>query len=147
MNVQTVPVVKSVIVLIDDDPDDAMLLRDSISAVEPASICIEYDNPITAIEELASMKSNVSPDYIFIDFNMPMINGEECLRQLRSIAALTKSKFIVSSTSMPPPLMKRLKEAGASFSFQKPNKFEEYRYIISRIMSLTPASSEAAGVR
>src|ERR1041384_4819710 len=111
---------EKVVVLIDDDPDDIELLRESIRTVSPELQCIHFDHSVEAVKKMSSKDFPVSPDYIFIDFNMPIMNGEECLRELKGVKGLSKAKFILNSTSMPNHLADRLKSEGADVTFQKP---------------------------
>ncbi|MDQ2658441.1 MAG: response regulator, partial [Bacteroidota bacterium] len=44
----------------------------------------------------------VVPDVIFLDLNMPMIDGWECLERLRRINHLATTPVVIYSTSEPP---------------------------------------------
>ena len=70
--------------LADDDPDDREFFTLALRKIDPTIKCV-----ITKVgcEALDFFKENESfiPDFIFLDFNMPRVNGKECFLELRKI--------------------------------------------------------------
>jgi CheY-like chemotaxis protein len=120
-------------ILIDDDKDDLEFLEEAIKLVDGSVECIPYLFCDDAVEQLID-KGKFVPHYIFIDINMPRINGAECLRQLRSDPKLRNVLITMLSTSMPPAIAKSLKEHGANYTLQKPSSFHEYPTILKPIL-------------
>jgi len=120
-------------ILIDDDGDDLEFLAEAIKSVDNSVKCITYLYCDEALNLISTDTSNL-PNYIFIDINMPRLDGQECLRQLRKNPNLDGVTITMLSTSMTPVVAKNLKEDGADFTFQKPNKFAEYQYILENIL-------------
>ncbi len=64
------------IMLIDDDPDDQIFFRDAIQTILPNLKC---ELTSTCQEALRLLENPPSPDFIFMDLNMPVMNGFDCL--------------------------------------------------------------------
>jgi CheY-like chemotaxis protein len=120
-------------ILIDDDHDDLEFLQEAICKIDNSVKCIPYLFCDEALDEL-STNPPFLPHYIFIDVNMPRLDGQQCLIALRKNSMFDHSIITVLSTSMPPSVAKHLKENGANFTFQKPNKFDEYHHILTHIL-------------
>ena len=78
------------ILLVDDDPDGRMLVRDIIAAV---SSCAEVREAADGPEALAYLREGARagcprPDLIYLDMEMPGLNGQEVLKTIRADAAL-----------------------------------------------------------
>ena len=121
-------------ILIDDDRDDLELLEEAIKQVDDSVKCISYLFCDDALRKIINDHSLV-PNYIFIDMNMPRLNGNQCLKQLRGDPKLKNVPITMLSTSMPAPVAEVLKENGASFTFEKPVNFEDYEPILKRILN------------
>lgn len=119
------------VVLIDDDLDDLEMIRYVLKSSDPNINCISYSNPVEALREL-SKKKTINPDYIFIDINMPMISGPECLLELRKIETLNDIPIIMLSTAMLEVDAIKLIKMGATFTFQKPSSMSGYFEIIKQ---------------
>ena len=83
--------------LIDDDQDD----QDFFSlALEELTIKVSLRKAYNGIDALALLnKKNYKPDVIFIDINMPRMDGWECLAEIKKINALTYVPIIIYTTS------------------------------------------------
>jgi CheY-like chemotaxis protein len=121
-------------VLIDDDRDDLEFLEEAIKQVDNSVRCISYLFCDDALNKILTNSSGV-PNYIFIDMNMPRLDGTECLRELRREPKLKNVPIAILSTSMPSPVARTLRENGATFTFQKPIRFEDYQEILKPIFN------------
>lgn len=83
---------------IDDDLDDCLIFNDAIIDVSNAHYSWE-NNPITALEQLIS--GAICPQLIFLDLNMPLIDGREFLSQMIKHKILSSIPVIVFSTMLP----------------------------------------------
>jgi len=121
-------------ILIDDDRDDLEFLEAAIRQVDHSVKCISYLFCDDALRKIVNDASSV-PNYIFIDINMPRLNGNQCLKELRSDPKFKNVPITMLSTSMPAPVAEALKENGASFTFEKPKNFEDYEQILKLILN------------
>lgn len=120
------------IVVIDDDFDDYVFLKDAVKEYDPSFTCIYFDDSDCALDTLLSIQ-NYRPDYIFIDINMPKATGDECLRALRSSPIFKDIAIIMLSTFMSPEYASVLKEDGATYATQKPNSMKGYMQMLEKI--------------
>jgi CheY-like chemotaxis protein len=70
------------LLLIDDDDDDVLFFADALWETYPDAILQRFANAEKALEEMQEHKID-KPDLIFIDVNMPVVNGWDCLRQIK----------------------------------------------------------------
>ena len=57
------------------------------------------NNGVDALEKLSNEK--IVPDVIFLDLNMPRLDGWECLQRLKAIDHLQTTPVVIYSTSEP----------------------------------------------
>ena len=118
-----------VVLFIDDDIDDFEMFREAFRQVHPEGRIIHQIDCTAALRFLRT-HSRPSPDFIFLDVNMPLMNGLECLRELKADAALRDIPVIMYSTYIHPNEKEKYRKLGAIDSFQKPNAFTEMKSII-----------------
>ena len=121
------------IVLIDDDPDDLDIMKETIEKAEPSAQCISFLYPDEAIRVLTN-ELIIVPDYIIIDMNMPRKNGLECLKELRSQEEFHETPIIIYSTTVSPGVRDTLIKHGATHVFQKPAKYEAWSSAIKKVL-------------
>jgi len=110
-----------IVLHVDDDPDDSALFCEAVKEAAPNYKCLVADSAASALEILSDRKS--IPDYIFLDMNMPKMNGLECLRLIRNNHALKHIKVIMYSTASDPIHIKEFRKLDAGF-LAKPARFE-----------------------
>jgi len=123
--------------LVDDDIDEQWIFNSALSAVDPNIQLSGAANGQDAIRQLASTLS--IPDVIFLDLNMPVMNGLECLRLIKSNPGLSGIPTIMYSTSADPLTISKTMELGADEFITKPYNFEELvntlRHVLNRIVA------------
>ncbi len=110
-----------IILNIDDDPDDSAVFCEAVKEAAPSFICLIADSAASALEILSDRQK--IPDYIFLDINMPKMNGLECLKLIKNNHSLNHIKVIMYSTASDPIHIKEFKKLGAGF-LPKPDRFE-----------------------
>lgn len=121
-------------VIIDDDEDDIIFLSETLSQIDNSIECLTFQSPTRAIIELSKLVGIV-PAYIFIDYNMPIINGLECYRRLHDIEGFAMTKFILNSTNVDNELTEKFLADGGHFIFKKPFSTEAYKRLIIQALS------------
>ena len=107
------------IMVIDDDADDRDLFREALSETDKTAQYLTASNGIDAIEKL-SRQNILLPDFIFLDLNMPRMDGGQCLVKLRQMPWLQSIPVIIFTTSKLPDEGKAFKILGADLCITKP---------------------------
>jgi len=110
------------IVLIDDDDDDQFIFLTALKAVAPECACRINNNGLDAFRDLQAHHDNI--DMIFLDLNMPIMNGFEFLIVLKSDPLLSLIPITIYSTSNNPSDEKRAKALGAVQFISKTSDIE-----------------------
>jgi two-component system, chemotaxis family, chemotaxis protein CheY len=84
-------------------------------------------------QALAAMRSQWI-DLVLLDINMPVMDGEEFLTQVRADVALRATMVIVVSTESSQPRIARLKAHGAGF-IHKPFRPEQLVAAVDELMA------------
>ena len=95
---------KPLILLVDDDNDDLEVLQETIAKINPVIKCETAKNGFDAL--IALDKLVQLPRIIFLDVNMPRMNGKECLTKIRSNPKLTDLPIIMYSTAFDEEFLK-----------------------------------------
>ena len=100
----------SCILLIDDDFDDNVFHRIVIGKTGIAESIDEANDGVEALEHLKARAT--PPELIFLDINMPRMNGWEFLEEYSHLDATQKAKTIIVmlTTSANPDELKKAKE-------------------------------------
>lgn len=85
------------VLLVEDDSDDQDFFINAISQIDNAVLQHVSPNGIDALNSL--LHSATLPDLIFMDINMPMMNGIECLAEIVKNPYLKKIPVVMLSTS------------------------------------------------
>jgi DNA-binding response OmpR family regulator len=110
------------ILIIDDDDDDCELFVDAAVMVESDLECAKIYRADRAIELL---KTSYKPDFIFLDLNMPLVDGKKCLADIREIPALDTVPVIVYTTSKRQEDEASTLALGANYFITKPSALQE----------------------
>jgi DNA-binding NarL/FixJ family response regulator len=119
-------------VLIDDDKDDLDILQHVIESFADAA-CFNFSYPSDALHFLGTRRDPV--DFIFVDYNMPKMNGEEVLKEIRKRDNYNRSIVAVLSTSMDDTTVNRLLSYGANYAFVKAPTFQDFKKNIHEVLS------------
>jgi CheY-like chemotaxis protein len=122
------------IFLIDDDPDDAEIFGIALKEVDYSSIFHYLNDAGLAVELLRNKKIPV-PDVIFLDINMPLLNGLDCLRELKAIDFLKKIPVVMYSTSYLQKDLDAASALGAMAFWTKPSRYLELIMKLKALMN------------
>ncbi len=119
--------------LIDNDRDDQEIFTLALQEVDPNIRCKTADGGLQALELLRSEPS-YTPSLVFIDMNMPLMNGCQCLAHLRETGRLSGVPIYMYSTSASPGSVEEVKALGATDFLVKPNSFSQLVKLLSAIL-------------
>lgn len=119
------------ILLADDDDDDRLLFTDVLKEYSKDSNLTFAHNG----EHLMTiLRSEELPDVLFLDLNMPLKNGIECLSEIRGDEKLKDLPVVIFSTSSHPGTISQMYDIGAHLYVRKPNDFNALRRAISEVL-------------
>jgi len=120
------------ILIIDDDPDDVQIFCEAVREIDKKIHCyISYSSE----EGLQLLQSEmIKPDFIFLDINMPRMNGKLCLMQIKNDLRLADIPVIMYTTSKLKSDTEETMRLGACAFLTKPNKFDELVKALSIIL-------------
>lgn len=122
---------KQYIFLADDDEDDRMLFSEALEEQCPEASMVTFDNGVDLMASLLDREQRL-PDVIFLDLNMPLMNGEECLSDIRREPKLEAIPIIIYSTSLDPQQVENLRENGANKYLKKPESFKKLKITLEK---------------
>ena len=106
--------------LIDDDEDDREIFSLALSAANSSSTYVTATNGEDALRILEDQPDYI-PDFIFLDLNMPFMDGRSCLKELRKISKLRDVPVIMFTTSSYTKDIEDTLKLGASHYLIKPS--------------------------
>jgi CheY-like chemotaxis protein len=99
------------ILLVDDDPDDNMYHR---IIIEEMNIAEKIDVVLNGLEAITYLKkeNQTPPELIFLDINMPKMNGWEFLEQYKLLDAKQRARvvIVILTTSANPDHVKKAQQ-------------------------------------
>ena len=110
------------IFLVDDDADDQEIFIDALREVDANVHCHTSNDGIDALRKLAE---GLQPDLIFLDLNMPRVNGKQVLKEMKSTEGVLHIPVIIYTTSNAREDIDTTLQLGASHYITKPSRFEE----------------------
>lgn len=110
--------------IIDDDLEDQEIFVEAVKDVDSTVQVFTAENGDDAFEQL-QQNVIVLPDLIFLDMNMPKLNGKQVLKELKSIKSLKSIPVIMYSTSFAPGDVDEVHKLGAAHHLLKPARFDQ----------------------
>jgi CheY-like chemotaxis protein len=126
------------IVMADDDLDDHELMKDAFSDTNTNVKLIPVYDGIQLMDYLfrrykySGIKDSL-PDLIFLDLNMPLMDGFEALKQIKESPSLKHIPVYVVTTSRSPESKKLALELGASGFYSKGASSSEIKKIVKEV--------------
>ena len=121
------------ILLVDDDADDQIYFRDAVNELNETLKCEVANNGQEALEKI---EQPPLPDCIFLDLNMPVMNGYECLAHLRSEDRYKNIPVVIFTTSKNVQDIDLARRMGANLFFTKPTNFSTLCAKLNKILDL-----------
>jgi CheY-like chemotaxis protein len=110
--------------MVDDDIDDQEIFSIALDEIDQKVDCVFASDGIEALQKLHE-DPLFEPDYIFLDLNMPKMNGKQCLEEIKKISRLSQTPIIIYSTSSEKKSITEVKLIGATAYFTKPSSISE----------------------
>jgi CheY-like chemotaxis protein len=108
---------------VDDDIEDQEIFTEAINFIDPLIRCIIANDGMEGHRLIFDGKTYLSLDYIFLDINMPKLNGIELLGLIKADTRFHKIPVYVLSTSCSPDDTNKIHLLGAKL-FEKQSNFQ-----------------------
>jgi CheY-like chemotaxis protein len=102
--------------------DDQEIFKTACASVDDSVVVIAFDSGEHAISSL--VKLFPPADLIFLDLNMPRLNGIEVLKEIRRTDSIKSVPVIVYTTSFDEKVKETCEKLGAIDIIEKPNSFD-----------------------
>ena len=123
------------IALADDDEDDRLLFKDAIEEIKIKTKLSLFTNGKELMDYLM-LPNIILPEVIFLDLNMPVKNGMECLKEIRNNSKLRDLSVAIYSTSSSEKDIEETFISGANIYINKPNSFGNLKSAIEKVLQL-----------
>jgi CheY-like chemotaxis protein len=120
----------TICLLVDDDPDDQEVFLTALHDVSTSVLCLVAPDGDRALELLHN--EDTIPHYIFLDLNMPRMNGFEFLAAMKKSSILKNIPVIVYSTTAQQSQIEKVKNLGATEFFTKTYKYKDLCTLLKR---------------
>jgi CheY-like chemotaxis protein len=120
------------ILMADDDKDDFFILKE---AAEKAGETLQVSYAGNWLELWRFILKTV-PDLLFLDINMPVKDGIECLQLIRNERKYDKVPILIYSTSVNKTDIDKAYKHGANYFIVKPNTIDDITNIIRKLISM-----------
>ena len=124
------------LLLVDDDMDDQDIFKTALSECAQSVAFTTANNGEEALHKLNG--NNTYPDIIFLDINMPILNGFDTLVQIKKQEKLRHIPVFIYSTSVLPEDIERARQLGAADCVRKPSGFMELCGFIITLLDQHP---------
>lgn len=124
------------ILLADDDVDDAEMFGLVLTEVDPGVVLHHVANG-EEVFDLITGETGLTPDVIFLDLNMPLMNGWQCLEKLKANSATKDIPVVIYTTSSHTRDKQIAMANGATAFITKPSDYKALRALLVSVISDT----------
>jgi len=108
--------------LVDDDIDDQQIFAEALSEIDDSINLLTAFSGLEALDTLRESTSRL-PDLIFLDLNMPKMNGKQFLKEMKSNSTLANIPVVIYTTSSAKTDKDETLELGAQGFIVKPDSY------------------------
>lgn len=123
------------ILLADDDEDDRLFFKDAIDEVKVKTVVTLLNDGLQLMNYLNTPGIKL-PNVVFLDLNMPIKGGMQCLKEIRSNSKLKDLSIAIYSTSASEEDIEETFVKGANIYIKKPNDFGDLKRILSEVINI-----------
>ncbi|XCF04959.1 response regulator [Tamlana crocina] len=123
------------IVLADDDEDDRMLFSEAIEEIDIRTKLSLFSHGKELMDYL-NLPNVILPNLIFLDLNMPIKCGMQCLKEIRSNERLNHLCVAIYSTSSSDIDVEETFLNGANIYINKPPSYIKLKESIEKVLKL-----------
>lgn len=131
---------EKIVLLVEDNPDDAFLTLDALRQAGVRHRVVEAHDGAQALDYLFSGRQ-APPALVLLDLKLPKVDGLEVLRRLRADPLHRETIVIVLSSSSEDRELEEAKRLGANLYLSKAACHSEFLAIARRVGDMLPPDS------
>jgi len=112
--------------IVDDDADDTELFCAALYEIDPSHTCMAVHDCREAFLKLQG-GTDILPDFIFLDLNMPEMDGRTFLKEIKKTAGLKDIPIIIYTTSAHRKDREETLTLGAAYFLTKATSYGKIR--------------------
>jgi CheY-like chemotaxis protein len=112
--------------IIDDDEDELMVITKALESLNISFTCTWATSGEQGLKQLPDLR----PDVIFVDYQMPGMNGLECVRAIRKLEQCNNTLVILHSTIMEKRIQLLGSVVGASACINKTDSLPQLAHFL-----------------
>src|SRR5689334_20251796 len=122
---------KKHVLLVDDDMDELFLFNEALKEVPGSYKCTYASSGAQALE----MLNYIQPDFIFVDYNLPIQDGVEVLNGIKKDKKISDIPVFLYSSSLTKDVNSAAISLGAAGCIRKPNSIGMMTMVLKSIFS------------
>lgn len=111
------------IFLADDDMEDQEIFAEALKSIDGDVNIVSARNGEAALQTLR-VGLEQKPDIIFLDMNMPLMNGKQLLGKIKSLETYRQTPVIMYSTFFADQDLEDITRLGGAHCLLKPTKYD-----------------------
>ena len=124
-----------IVFLAEDDEDDRWLFEQALADLKIKTELSMFKNGKEMMDYLKKADT-IKPHIVFLDLNMPIKNGMECLKEMKEDENLKKIPVAIYSTSSSEKDIENTFISGANVYINKPNNFSALKKVVEKVLQL-----------
>ena len=118
----------------EDDEEDVDIFKDALADLNLNVHLTVFTNGMLLMNHLE--KSDNLPDLVFLDLNMPLKNGLQCLKEIKSSDKYKSLNTIILSTSSNELQKEEMYNHGANLFLTKASTYKEFKNNLTKCFEM-----------
>ena len=118
----------------EDDEEDVDIFKDALADLNLNVHLTVFTNGMLLMNHLE--KSDNLPDLVFLDLNMPLKNGLQCLKEIKSSNEYKSLNTIILSTSSNELQKEEMYNHGANLFLTKASTYKEFKNNLTKCFEM-----------
>jgi len=123
------------VLLADDDENDRLLFQEALEETKIKTVVKTVDDGHALLEYLSNPEV-ILPHVLFLDLNMPIKGGMDCLLEIKSEKRFKDIAIAIYSTSATEEDIEDAFVNGANVYIKKPSEFSNLKKVLSEVITL-----------
>lgn len=122
------------VLLTDDDEDDRLIFKEILDEMD-MDISLHMVNDGKQLMDYLATNNDQLPNIIYLDLNMPNMDGIECLKKIRSHEKYSDISIAIYSTSTSEKDIDDTLNHGANIYITKPGSYSELKKVLEKSLT------------